>query len=380
MTRPWVVVAGDLTPLGGMDAANHALARRLGERGDEVHVVAHRAWPDLRQLPSLTVHEVWRPFGRHLLGGPLLAAAGRRVWQHLQDRGGRAVVNGGNCQVAGANWVHYVHAAYAPQVVGSAPRRARHRLARQQAIAAERRALQDAAVVICNSVRTRRDVVDRVGVPAERVAVVYYGTDPARFSAIAADERAAARARLGLAGDRPLVGFIGALGDRRKAFDTLFAAWRAVCRRGDWDAHLLVIGAGAELAAWQARAAADGLAGRITFLGFRGDVPRLLAALDALVHPARYEAYGLAAHEAICRGVPTIVSATAGVAERYPADLADLLIANPDDEDELAERLRRWRRRLDDCRAQFRSFGDRLRVRTWDDMADEIVALVTEAA
>lgn len=33
---PWLLVAGDLTPLGGMDAANHALARYLGRRGSEV--------------------------------------------------------------------------------------------------------------------------------------------------------------------------------------------------------------------------------------------------------------------------------------------------------------------------------------------------------
>ena len=44
---PWLLVAGDLTPLGGMDAANHALAQYLGVRGPEVHLVTHRAWPDL---------------------------------------------------------------------------------------------------------------------------------------------------------------------------------------------------------------------------------------------------------------------------------------------------------------------------------------------
>lgn len=380
MTRPWLIVAGDLTPLGGMDAANHALARYLGGAGEVVHLVAHRAWPDLLALPSLTFHEVWRPLGAHLLGSPLLAAAGRRVWRRLQSDGGHAVLNGGNCRVAGANWVHYVHAAYAPQVVGSLARRARTWLARRRDLAAERSALGDARLVICNSQRTRRDVIEHVGVPDHKVAVVYYGVDAERFSPITPDERAAARARLGFADDRPLVGFVGALGDRRKAFDTLFAAWVTLCRRHDWDGHLIVVGAGAELAAWRARAATAGIGGRITFLGFRGDVPDVLAALDALVHPARYEAYGLAAHEAICRGVPTIVSATAGVAERYPADLHDLLIASPDDEEELTERLRRWRVSADRYRGLFAAFGDRLRLRTWDVMSDEIMTLVKEAA
>ena len=59
-------------------------------------------------------------------------------------------------------------------------------------------------------------------------------------------------------------------------------------------------------------------------LGYCRDVVDLMAAADLLVHPARYEAYGLAVHEALCCGVPVIVSSAAGIAERMPANLADL--------------------------------------------------------
>ena len=378
--HPWMLVAGDLTPLGGMDAANHALARHLAARGDELHLVAHRAWHDLQGLPSVTVHQVWRPFGRHLFGSPMLARAGQRLWARLQRRQARVIANGGNCRLHGANWVHYVHAAFAPQLAGPKTQHAKAWFTHRRDVAAERAALHAASVVICNSQRTARDVVERVGVPPARVAVVYYGTDPARFSAIDAETRAAARTRLGVRDDRPLIGFVGALGDRRKAFDTLFAAWVSLCRRHDWDATLLVVGSGAELDSWRARTAAVGLGDRITFLGFRDDVPQVLAALDALVHPARYEAYGLSAHEAICRGLPTLVSASAGVAERYPDVLGDLLITDPDDEEELAERLLRWHARRDAYRDACGVFADTLRQRTWDDMAGEIVSLVEQAA
>jgi glycosyltransferase involved in cell wall biosynthesis len=282
--------------------------------------------------------------------------------------------------MAGANWVHYVHAAYTPHVAGTAADRAKAWLAHRRDLAGERTALHEASIVVCNSQRTARDVIDRVGVPAARVAVVYYGTDPTRVGPVRPDERVWARARLGRVDDRPLVGFVGALGDRRKAFDTLFTAWARLCRRPDWDADLIVVGAGAELAAWRARAATAGMGDRIAFLGFRDDVPQVLAALNALVHPARYEAYGLSAHEAICRGVPTLVSASAGVAERYPEALTDLLIRNPDDEEELMDRLRRWRVESDRYRTLNRTFADRLRARTWNAMAEEIVTLVEQAA
>ena len=377
---PWLLVAGDLTPLGGMDTANHALARYLGARGSEVHVVTHRAWPDLAVLPTMTVHRVWRPFNRHLLGAPLLSRAGHRAWRRLRPRGVHAMVNGGNCRLPGANWVHYLHAAYAPEVVGPVARRAKAALARWNDLRAERAALREARIVICNSRRTRQDVVDRIGIAEERVQVVYYGSDPARFGPVSGSERAAARRKLGSHGDRPFVGFIGALGDRRKAFDTVFGSWSVLCKRRDWDATLVVVGAGAELPVWQQRSRESGLSDRIHFLGFRADVPDVLAALDSLVHPARYEPYGLSVHEALCRGVPALVSASAGVAEQYPAALAELLIGDPDDAGELADRLTSWRRDIDRFRSMVAPVSTALRERTWDGMAQQIVEAVERSA
>jgi glycosyltransferase involved in cell wall biosynthesis len=209
--------------------------------------------------------------------------------------------------------------------------------------------------------------------------VVYYGTDPERFHLITAAERAAARARLGWNNDRPVAVFVGALGDRRKGFDTLFSAWQTLCRDPRWDCDLAVVGSGAELPAWQQRAREAGLAERIHFLGFRQDVPQVLAACDVMVHPARYEAYGLGVHEALCRRVPALVSAQAGVAERYPPELHDLLIPDPEDAADLADRLRHWRNNLGRIAADVLSLSNSLRSHTWDRMAEQIVQLVQAA-
>ena len=60
---------------------------------------------------------------------------------------------------------------------------------------------------------------------------------------------------------------------------------------------MIVVGQGAELPAWRRRATEAGVGHRIRFAGFRTDVPQILAALDGLVHPARYEAYTRLAQE-----------------------------------------------------------------------------------
>ncbi len=242
-------------------------------------------------------------------------------------------------------------------------RRAKGALARSCDIGAERAALREARIVICNSRRTRQDVVDRIGIAEERVQVVYYGSDPVRFGPVGGAERAAARKALGSRGDRPFVGFIGALGDRRKAFDTVFGSWTILCKRRDWDATLVVVGAGAELPVWQQRSRESGLSDRIHFLGFRADVPDVLSV-----------------HEALCRGVPALVSSSAGVAEQYPAALAELLIGDPDDAGELADRLTSWRRDIERVRSMVAPVSTTLRERTWDAMAQQIAECVERSA
>lgn len=377
MTR-WLLVSGDFTPLGGMDRANHALAAHLASRpSTDVHLVTHRAWHDLEACPNVCVHRVARPLGSHLFGAPLLAAAGERQARRLRASGAHVVANGGNADAGDACWIHYVHAAYAPAVAGSAPRRWRTAAAHRYYAARERAAVSRARVILCNSRRTADDVVRGLGADPARVRTVYYGADAGALQYVTPEQRTAARAELQWSGDRFVALFVGALGDRRKGFDRLFEAWSRLTADRAWDVDLVVAGEGGELGAWRDRARQAGMADRVRFLGFRTDVPRLLAASDLLVHPARYEAYGLGVHEAICRGVPAIVSADAGVAERYPPELGDLLLQNVEDVDELCGRLLRWRANVTHTSATVRSFADRLRGRSWTDMADDIVRAVT---
>jgi glycosyltransferase involved in cell wall biosynthesis len=98
-----------------------------------------------------------------------------------------------------------------------------------------------------------------------------------------------------------------------------------------------------------------------------------------LIHPARYEAYGLAVHEALCRGVPALVSSRAGVAERYPTELNSLLLDDPDSADELAKRLVSWRGD-GNVGSRVASFAAQLRARSWDQMACEIVSVAGDRA
>jgi len=367
----WLLVSGDFTPYGGMDMANVALASYLA-RGD-VHLVSHRVSPELAALPGVRVHTVPRPLGIHRLGEPMLRATAQRIQRSLASQDLRTVANGGNADLGDLNWVHYVHAAFEPPAVGLG-NRLRVRWNHKRYVAEERQALEHARLIVCNSNRTADDVVKLIGVARDRTRVVYYGIDPVTFGRVQAAEREASRRALGLPPARRLALFVGALGDRRKGFDTVFDAWRNLCGRADWDVDLVVAGTGAELDSWKARTARELPEGRMRFLGFRRDMPAVFAACDVLIHPARYEAYGLAVHEALCRGLPSLVTASAGVAERYPANLSQLLLQDPASVTELTARLSAWREDAG-ITERVAEFASRLRSRTWEHMAREIEAL-----
>jgi glycosyltransferase involved in cell wall biosynthesis len=374
-----VIVAGDFVRTGGMDAANHALAAYLARSGTETHLVAHRVADDLAALPNVRVHAVPRPLGSHTLGFPLLDRAGRRVAKSLRERKPVVLANGGNCRAGNAAWLHYVHAAYAPEVAGQPVRRMMASASRSKALRDERAVVQGAGVTVSNSALTQRHAVDLLGANPDSAYFVHYGADPERFRPPSAPERAEARAALGWMDGVPVVCFVGALGDRRKGLDTLFDAWARLCTDEAWDARLAVVGAGGELDAWRRRAVNAGLADRILFLGFQSDVRRVLWAADAMAAPTRYEAFGLAVQEALCCGLPSIVSADAGVAERIPPSMHALLLRDPDDAGELAARLRAWRGSMDIHRDAALGLSAELRSRTWDDMAALIETIILEA-
>ena len=296
-----------------------------------------------------------------------------------QESGVRVLVNGGNCEWPDINWVHYVHREWRNSQLG-APLwfRLKAAIDDRSSWRKESRVLRAARIVIANSERTRTDLIRDVAVDPNRVRTVYLGCGN-EWQAITPARRAAARAWLGESADRPLVVFVGALGhDSRKGFDTLWTAWRDLCARSDWDANLVVAGDGRALTRWREIIRRNGLETRIRMLGYTARVTEVLAAADVLVSPVRYESYGLNVQEALCCGVPAIVSRSAGVAERYPAELSDLLLPNPDDASDLAMRLLRWRAGVEDFKRRIVPLSETLRSWTWDDMAAQMIA-VTES-
>jgi glycosyltransferase involved in cell wall biosynthesis len=375
---PWVIVAAGFHQKGGMDKANLALADYLLEREIPMHLVTHSIEPSIQEHPLAKVHLVARPGKSFFLGEFALEARGKQVARQVirEHPSAQVVVNGGNCVWPGINWAHYVHRAWTGPKRGPLAYRLKDAVAANRARRTEKAAFERARLIISNSKRTTHELVKYFQVDPDRVHTVYLGSDPG-WGPISPEERAASRKSLQVSESRSLAVFVGGLGyDDRKGFDVLFHAWEMLCSRPDWDVDLIVAGTGPAAPAWQARVKQAGLEQRIRLLGFTEQVKSVLAAADLLVSPVRYESYGLNVQEAICRGVPAMVSASAGVAEQYDAGFAPLLLPNPDDAGDLMQRLLAWRSNQEQWRARFQPFGDRLRSRSWRDTAADFVSIV----
>lgn len=372
-----LLVSGDFTTWGGMDRANYELAWYLAEQaGAKVHVVAYFVAEPLASHPNVVWRRVLKPLNSYALGAYWLTHAGKAEARQVEDQGGSiVVVNGGNCPWPGINWVHAIQEGWkcrnehAPIQV-----KIRQWVSEQSNLRAEKKALQVASMVVANSELTRAQLIRDLKVPPDRVRTIYYGSDPQMFHPATAAEKRSARISLGWPADTLTSIFVGALGhDRRKGFDILFRAWIELCSDPSWDVDLVAAGGGADVLYWRSQAEHAGLSKRIRLLGFTKDIPTLIRAADVMVHPVFYEAYGLGVHEALCSGIPALVTRTAGVAERYPANLSGLLLEHPPSAENLVACLRRWRAEKDGFRARVLEFSAELRRRTWADMAQEFV-------
>ncbi|TCV54097.1 glycosyltransferase family 4 protein [Agrobacterium tumefaciens] len=170
-----------------------------------------------------------------------------------------------------------------------------------------------ARLVAVNSEETGRAFIEAGG-EADKVRIVYNGFDPARAKVYEPGKAARLRAELGL-GPQPLVGLFGRLSEWKgqHVFLEAIAAMEGV-------QAVIVGGALFGQEAYEARireqASRLGLDDRVRFLGFRSDVPELMAAMDAVAHTSIVaEPFGRVVVEAMMCGRPVVATRGGGVSE-----------------------------------------------------------------
>jgi glycosyltransferase involved in cell wall biosynthesis len=201
----------------------------------------------------------------------------------------------------------------------------------------------------------------RLGVDGWRLEVIPNAVDTEIFRPLEAARRSAAREKLGLAAQAPVVTAVGRM-TPQKGHDVLLRAFARV-QSAIPAARLLLVGDGVRRPGCETLAQELGISARASFLGIRSDVPEILAATDVLVLPSLHEGFGLVLIEALAAGVPVIGTRT-GPVPQIIRDGETGLLCEPGDVSSLAAalssligdpvRLREMGRRgRDDAQARF---------------------------
>lgn len=286
------------------------LTAALCRRGHDVHLLHGERRVDLR-----LVDEVQRLPGAHLVALRMPRAPHPRdvssLWhmaRYLRLKGPFDVIHGHSSKggayarllgrALGARCLYTPHA-----LVTLAPDLGR--FARLLYSSAERLLASLTDHIVCCSADERRHAV-ALGLGKQRCVVVPNGVEP--FTA----EPLGVRARAGLPPDVVLAGFIGRL-ESQKAPDVLVEAVGRLHRLG-LPVHVAIAGEGRLLHPLRRRLADLGAESAVTWLG-AADGRRLLAELDLLLMPSRYEGFPYVLLEALHSGVPVIATPVGGVAE-----------------------------------------------------------------
>jgi glycosyltransferase involved in cell wall biosynthesis len=192
----------------------------------------------------------------------------------------------------------------------------------------QRRAARAAHGVIAVSECTRRDLVERYGVPPEKVHVVPNGLDHTRFRPLQVDAERVAR-QYGVR--HPFVLCVGSLMPWRNAPRLLEAAARL-------NVGLLFVGRDIWGTDPTARLAGERGWDWARFSGYVPDeaLPELYAAARVFAYPSLYEGFGIPPLEAMACGTP-VVASTGGALPEVLGDAA--LLVDPRDVDALAQAL-----------------------------------------
>ncbi len=296
----------------GQARVNYELVRHLLDWGHEVTLLTNQVANDLLGRTGLTVKIIQAASKLPAMLRELLWAKACTDFLKVHSQQYEIVhLNGAVAYVPHqVNTSHFVHASfrlYLKQEKITGWRNVYHRLHADLNIRLEKSVYLQAEKVVAVSPKTKRELVEIVGIRADCVEVICNAVDVKEFCPDL-DRRAKTREKLGIPEGQFAVLFAGDLQQQRKGLRTILEAMAGLPE----DIHLYAAGKGnPETYSEQLLPVQS----RVHFLGYRRDIVDLFQAADAFAFPSRYDTMALVVFEALASGLPVITTIESGVGE-----------------------------------------------------------------
>lgn len=272
----------DMAVMPLMRIRNSAIADQLAEVGVEVLPVDRPNRWDLRAFTRAGM--VLRRWGPDV------------VHTHLKHAD---LVGGAIARRRGVPWVSTLHVVEEVSGLGARAKRGSAAALRQRFAA---------RTITVSEAQRRWYLATCPGADTSRVVMIHNGVADPHVEG--SDRRRALRAEFGVRDDVCVFLQLGLLRPG-KGHDTLLEALRLL---GPGPRVQVLVAGDGELRDQLEHAAAD-VSDRVTFLGYRLDVPDLLAAADAVVQPSEFDALPTAVIQGLAAGRPVVASRVGGIPE-----------------------------------------------------------------
>jgi len=182
----------------------------------------------------------------------------------------------------------------------------------------------DRIIVVSDAIK--KDICNRFNIADEsRVSVIGLGLDLGKFKDIGA-LRGKFRKELNIGAETALIGIVGRLvpvKNHRLFFDSIGLLEKGAAST---NSHFLIIGDGELRRCLEEYAAALGIVNRVSFIGWRQDMPNVYADLDIVVLTSLNEGTPLSLIEAMAAKRPVVATAVGGVPDLIEDEKTGLLI------------------------------------------------------
>jgi L-malate glycosyltransferase len=180
--------------------------------------------------------------------------------------------------------------------------------------------------IIAISDKIKRELIEDYSLPEKKITVVYDGIELQRFKQKKTEN-------IGITPHHYVAAVISRL-DENKGLECFINAIAEITKKIT-SIHFIIVGTGSIETRLKELTKKLNVSKSVTFMGFRKDIPEILAGVDITIVPSPQEGMSMSALESMASGVPVVVTRGCGLVDIIVNNISGAIV-EPDNSHELA--------------------------------------------